>query len=77
MRVELIEYYKTYIPDSSNFSCPLTNNSYLINIDNENKNYKVMSPITKDKPHKESRFLVFSLKSKGHGGIIDGSPSWD
>ena len=37
-RVELIEYYKTYIPDSSTYSCPLTDKPYMISVDNENKN---------------------------------------
>ena len=39
-RVELIEYYKTFIPDSSIFTCPLSGDQYLINIDNETKNSK-------------------------------------
>ena len=36
-RVELIEYYKTFIPDSSIFNCPLSGDQYLINIDNEKR----------------------------------------
>ena len=76
-RVELIEYYKTFIPDSSIFNCPLSGDQYLINIDNENKKFKVKSPITKENPYKDPRFLIFSLKSFGHGEINDGNRSWD
>ena len=76
-RVELIEYYRTYIPDSSIFICPLSGDQYLVNVDNENKKFKVKSPITKENPYKESRFLIFSLKSFGHGEINDGNRSWD
>jgi len=76
-RVELIEYYKTFIPDSNTFSCPLTGKSYIINVDNKNKKLKVVSPITRQSPYKDQRFLIFSLKSNGHGEINDGNRSWD
>ena len=76
-RVELIEYYKTFLPDSSTYSCPLTTESYIINVDNENKKFKVVSPITRENPYKDPRFLIFSLKSNGHGEINDGNRSWD
>ena len=76
-RVELIEYYKTYIPDSSIYGCPLTDKSYMISIDNENKKLKVVSPINRENPYKDPRFLIFSLKSNGHGEINDGNRSWD
>ena len=76
-RVELIEYYKTYIPDSSTYGCPLTDKSYMISIDNENKKLKVVSPINRKTPYKDPRFLIFSLKSNGHGEINDGNRSWD
>ena len=76
-RVELIEYYKTYIPDSSTYGCPLTDKSYMISIDNENKKLKVVSPINRENPYKDPRFLIFSLKSNGHGEINDGNRSWD
>ena len=45
-RVELIEYYKTFVPDSSTFDCPLSGNNYILEIDKENKKLKVTSPIT-------------------------------
>jgi len=76
-RVELIEYYKTYVPDSTTFSCPLTGKPYMISIDNENKKFKVVSPITRENPYKDPRLLIFSLKSNGHGEINDGNRSWD
>ena len=76
-RVELVEYYKTFLPDSNTYSCPLTTKSYIINVDNENKKFKVVSPITRENPYKDPRFLIFSLKSNGHGEINDGNRSWD
>ena len=42
-RVELIEYYKTFIPDSNTYSCLLTGNSYIVDIDNENKKIGITS----------------------------------
>ena len=76
-RVELVEYYKTFLPDSSTYSCPLTAKPYIINADNKNKKFKVVSPITRENPYKDPRFLIFSLKSNGHGEINDGNRSWD
>ena len=76
-RVELVEYFKTFLPDSSTYSCPLTNKPYIINADNKNKKFKVVSPITRENPYKDPRFLIFSLKSNGHGEINDGNRSWD
>ena len=76
-RVELVEYYKTFLPDSSTYSCPLTTKPYTINADNKNKKFKVVSPITRENPYKDPRFLIFSLKSNGHGEISDGNRSWD
>ena len=76
-RIELIEYYKTFIPDSNTFSCPLTGNPYIIDVDNENKKFRVVSPISRKSPFKDQRFLIFSLKSNGHGEINDGNRSWD
>jgi len=76
-RVELVEYYKTFIPDSSTYNCPLSSDSYIIKIDSENKKLKVISPINRENPYKDPRFLIFSLKSNGHGEINDGNRSWD
>ena len=41
------------------------------------KKLKVVSPITRQSPFKDQRFLIFSLKSNGHGEINDGNRSWD
>ena len=76
-RVELVEFYKTFIPDSNTYNCPLTGKSYIVDVDNENKKLKVVSPITRQSPYKDQRFLIFSLKSNGHGEINDGNRSWD
>ena len=76
-RVELVEYYKTFLPDSNTYRCPLTAKPYKIDVDNKNKKFKVVSPITRKNPYKDPRFLIFSLKSNGHGEINDGNRSWD
>jgi hypothetical protein len=76
-RVELVEYYKTFLPDSNTYRCPLTAKPYKIDVDNKNKKFKVVSPITRETPYKDPRFLIFSLKSNGHGEINDGIRSWD
>ena len=76
-RIELIEYYKTFVPDSSTFDCPLSGEPYILKIDKENKKIKVSSPITKESSYKDPRFLIFSLKYYGHGEINDGNRSWD
>ena len=74
-RVEAIEYYKTYLPDSSNYYCPLTNIPYQIEIGEEGASLKVSSPIKET--IKESRYLLFSFKANSHGIIKDGQQSWD
>tara|TARA_B000000557_G_C20796051_1_gene453306 strand:- start:203 stop:949 length:747 start_codon:yes stop_codon:yes gene_type:complete len=74
-RIESVEYYKTYLPDSSTLYCPLTKNPFQIEIDNELNSLMVSSPI-KDQI-KESRYLLFSFKANSHGMIQDGNKSWD
>jgi len=74
-RIESIEYYKTYLPDSSTLYCPLTNSPFEIEIDNDLNSFMVSSPI-KDQI-KESRYLLFSFKANSHGIIQDGNKSWD
>ena len=74
-RIESVEYYKTYLPDSSTLYCPLTKNPFQIEIDNEVNSLMVSSPI-KDQI-KESRYLLFSFKANSHGIIQDGNKSWD
>lgn len=74
-RVEAIEYYKTYLPDSSNYYCPLTNIPYQMEIGEDGASLKVSSPIKET--IKESRYLLFSFKANSHGIIKDGQQSWD
>ena len=76
-RVELVEYYNTILPASFIYSCPHNTKPYIINDDNNNKKFKVVSPINRENPYKDPRFLIFSLKSNGHGEINDGNRSWD
>ena len=44
-RVELVEYYKTFLPDSSTYYCPLTDDAYRIDISDEGSSIKISSPI--------------------------------
>jgi hypothetical protein len=74
-RVELIQYYDTFVPDSSTSFCPLTQKEYDIKIVEEMKSLRVASPITET--YKDPRYLIFSFKSNSHGMISDGSRSWD
>ena len=74
-RVEAIEYYKTYLPDSSNYYCPLTNIPYLMEIGEDDASLKVSSPIKET--IKEPRYLLFSFKANSLGIIKDGQKSWD
>jgi len=78
-RVEAVEFYNTYIPDSSLYYCPLTeyteqkvDKPFIIDI-NDN-NLSVSSPI---ELIKEDRYLLFSFKAVSHGYIKGGRKSWD
>ena len=74
-RVEAIEYYKTYIPDSNTYLCPLTNDEYIMDINQDGNELIVSSPI--DEPIIESHYLIFSFKALNHGVIKDGRKSWE
>ncbi|MBT3501089.1 MAG: hypothetical protein HOM78_03235 [Candidatus Marinimicrobia bacterium] len=74
-RVEAIEYYKTYLPDSSTYYCPLTNNPYQLEISEDGTGIQVSSPITEIII--EPRYLLFSFNAISHGLIKDGQKSWD
>lgn len=74
-RIEAIEYFKTYLPDSSTFFCPLTEEPYLTEISEDGSSFKVASPITE--VVKEPRYFLFSFKANSHGLIKDGQRSWD
>ena len=69
-RVEAIEYYKTYIPDSTTYFCPLTNNQYVMEISEDGTDLMVTSPI--EDPIIESHYLIFSFKAVNHGVIRGG-----
>ena len=74
-RVEAIEYYKTYIPDSTTYFCPLTNNQYVMEISEDGTDLMVTSPI--EDPIIESHYLIFSFKAVNHGVIMGGRKSWE
>ena len=74
-RVEAIEYYKTYIPDSTTYFCPLTNNQYVMEISEDGTDLMVTSPI--EDPIIESHYLIFSFKAVNHGFIMGGRKSWE
>jgi hypothetical protein len=74
-RVEAIEYYKTYLPDSSTYYCPLTNEPYQMAITEDGSGLKVSSPIIETII--EPRYLLFSFKANSHGIIRNGQKSWN
>ncbi len=74
-RIQAIEYYKTYVPDSSNYFCPLTNDPYKINISEDGSSLIISSPI--DTPIINSYYVLFAFKAKNHGSIKDGRKSWE
>ena len=74
-RSEVVSYYDSYIPDSSNFYCPLTNEKIVVNIKDDGEIVRISSPI--EGIYSEGRYLLFSFKTRNHGYIEDGSRSWD
>tara|TARA_A100001011_G_C14100525_1_gene752602 strand:- start:63 stop:803 length:741 start_codon:yes stop_codon:yes gene_type:complete len=74
-RVQAIEYYKTYIPDSINNFCPLTSEPFDINISEDGSTFTVSSPI--DIPIIKRHYLLFAFKAKNHGSIKGGRKSWE
>ena len=74
-RVEVINYYDSYMPDSSMIICPVTNDLYLISIKDNGNAMRIDSPIQKTVVRR--RFALFSFKAANHGFINDGSRSWD
>jgi len=74
-RVEAIEYYKTFIPDSTTYFCPLTNDEYVIEISEDGTDLIVSSPIVD--PIIESHYLIFSFRAASHGAIRGGRKSWE
>ena len=74
-RVQAIEYYKTYVPDSINFTCPLTGEPFKIDISEDGSTFTVSSPI--DTPIIKRHYLLFSFRAKNHGSIKGGRKSWE
>ena len=74
-RVEAIEYYKTYIPDSTTYYCPLTSDNYIMEISDDGSELMISSPI--QDPVVESYYLLFSFKAMNHGVIKGGRKSWE
>lgn len=74
-RVQAIEYYKTYIPDSINYLCPLTSESFNMNVSEDGSIFTVSSPI--DIPIVDRHYLLFAFKAKNHGFIKGGRKSWE
>ena len=74
-RSEVVSYYDSYIPDSSNFYCPLTDEKIVVNIKDDGDVVRISSPI--EGIYSEGRYLLFSFKTRNHGYIEDGSRSWD
>ncbi|MFQ6605332.1 MAG: hypothetical protein ACE5D8_07240 [Fidelibacterota bacterium] len=72
-RVEVISYFDSYKPDSSMFFCPVTNKSFVIDIQEDN--IRIASPITD--VVKEPRYFIFSFQANNHGYIDGGATSWD
>ena len=74
-RVEAIEYYKTYIPDSTTYYCPLTSDNYVMEISDDGSELMISSPI--QDPVVESYYLLFSFRAMNHGVIKGGRRSWE
>ena len=74
-RVELVNYYDSYMPDSSMYFCPVSEKPYLISLKDEGNTVRVDSPI--EETIVRRRYTVFAFKANNHGFINDGSKSWD
>ena len=73
-RKETSPYNFVFLPDESQLVCPLTGDPYIIDINEEANSVRVSSPI---RSYKDNRYGFFSLKTRSHGYIIDGTRSWD
>ena len=74
-RVEVVNYYNSYMPDSSMYFCPVTQKAYLISIKDEGNVVRVDSPIEETVVRK--RYAIFAFKADNHGFVDDGTKSWD
>ena len=73
-RKETSPYNFVFLPDDTQFFCPLTGDPYIIEINDEGNSVRVSSPI---RSYRDNRYGFFALKTRSHGYIIDGSRSWD
>jgi hypothetical protein len=73
-RKETSPYNFAFLPDDTQFYCPLTGDPYIIEINDEGNSVRVSSPI---RSYRDNRYGFFALKTRSHGYIIDGSRSWD
>ncbi len=73
-RKETDPYDFVFLPDASQLVCPLTGEPYIIEINEEANSVRVSSPI---RSYRDNRYGFFSLKTRSHGYIIDGTRSWD
>ncbi len=71
-RVENVDYYVSYRPDSSYFYCPITGDPYEVTTEG---GIKISSPIKDDVI--ERRYLIFTFRGRNHGYVEDGVPSWN
>ena len=74
-RVEVVNYYDTYMPDSAMYFCPVSDQSYIISMQDEGNSIRVDSPI--EETIFRRRYILFAFKAENHGFIDDGSKSWD
>ena len=74
-RVEVVNYYDSYMPDTTMYFCPVTEKPYLITIKDEGNTVRVDSPIEDTVVRK--RYVIFAFKADNHGFVDDGSKSWD
>ena len=74
-RVEVVNYYDSYMPDSLMYFCPVIEKPYLISVKDEGNAVRVDSPIEETVVRK--RYVIFAFKADNHGFINDGTKSWD
>ena len=74
-RIQAVEYYKTYIPDSINYFCPLTNEPFNSEISEDGSSLTISCPI--EIPIIKKYYILFTFKAENHGFIKDGRKSWE
>ena len=74
-RVEVVNYYDSYMPDSLMYFCPVSEKPYLVSLKDEGNAVRIDSPI--EETIVRRRYTVFAFKANNHGFINDWSKSWD